>query len=492
MQSTFDAFFNQHSTIGHALKILKILQLTCTICLSFLLVACQLPQREPAATRFEPDLMLREVHRLANNLSSTKTAFEIESTTESRFFTLQDIKKGEYLYSYDANHTLIAARGKYETKAGNEELIWLSTNGFVRRNDGQWEKTHQYPDQSLSLFNAYQVFAKLQNRMKMLDVNNHRDFVEFYYDSDLKAGLQTLSELGNINLQQLPLHGLRAIAHFYIHKQLNLLQQVNLNIVDQSNNKTLLKLQLLFYDVNQPVQIKAPEDVHTGDQAEDTDEMLNENERWTLLNDLLRKQKSNLVYNVLSDLKYTYNVQNQRLQGHTVNQGQVVRTQGQYIYAGDRRIQNDRVDSSFEFAEGSKGSFLKDEQGWREDKFYQAPEKDFLPVLLYDLMSLNQGMNAFVKDDQVIFSYSGTNQLVFVICSHLFDLDLSELKGQTIQIDFDLHLNRAREEISQLQIRLRSPYNDAINLHAKMQFVHYGDRAVVTWPLENNGQITLP
>lgn len=463
------------------ISILRFLSLFTLVSLLLTTTACQLSK--PAVKENKPpelEDILRSIHKSAAELMSCKTKLRVISKTESRFFTVEDKTEGNYYYAYDSSRSLIGAKAELKTNTGTEDLIWLPANGYIRRNEGSWEQSTQYPDQSYSLLTAYNVFAKLESRMQLLPVADHPELVEFYYDHTNRTGLTTLAGLGDINLQQLPLKGLRALAHFFFRTDSGQLQQVDFQIEDTRDQQILLDLQLLFYDVNQEVRLEAPS---SGDKQAPAQQetLLDATQRWNQLSELLEAAKKFSSYHLLSDLKYVYKPQGQKLQGHTVNQGQVVQEKNTYFQIGDRRIQNDRVEREVEFAENPEASYLHEKDGWVRQNA-GTPDHSPVQVLLTDLLSLNQGLTASSTPGKTVYSYSGQNQIFFLLCKHLFDMDLSELRGQDIRIDLSVTIDDEKKQVELFRIRLRSPYNDTLDLTGSLQFLNYDAPITVSWP----------
>lgn len=438
------------------------------------LTACQTtePVVHQAAT-LDRESLLRQIHKVSASIQSATTKIQSETTTQNRFFTIQDSLAGTYLYSYDASRSLVGAQADLQSSEGREQLIWLPTNGYIRRDDNPWETSTQYPNQTYSLVNAYSIFSKLESRMSLLPVESHPELVEFYYDSDSRSGMEILSGLGSVPLQQLPLTGLRAIVHFFFQRESGQLQQLALQIDEPAQSKTWTQLSMLFYDVNQEVRMTAPE-LGSDTQESAPTELLNEAERWNHLSQLLDQAQLYETYQMLKDVQYIYNVPGQTLRGHNVDQVQVVQQNGNYFLRGDRRIQNDRANFDTEVYQIPSGVYTGKPGSW--NRIQDGTPKSPVSTLIYDLLSLNQGLTASRSQGKTVYSYSGTNQLFFVLCNHLFEMDLRDLRNQKIQIDLDFSIEDHSSTPHRFRIRLRSPYNDTLDLTGEMQFLNYNEQ----------------
>lgn len=441
--------------------------------------ACQpLLVQQPEPKLPERDFFLRTLHQFGATVHSAKTQIKYLAKTQSRFFTLEDHREGFYHFTYDSARALLNAHSQLNTPLGQEELLWFPAKAYIRRNEGPWEETRQHPDQSYSIVEAYRVFGQLESKMTLLGVEGHPDLVEFYYDHDSKSGLEVLAQLGAINLQQLPLYGLRGLAHFFFQKDSGQLQQVDLTIEDEVQ-APLVSLTLVFEGINQPIELQAPElDETAQSETDQTQLRLDEGTRWTDLSQRLAAHEAIATYQLASDLRYTYHIQEQHLNGHTVDQLQMVRQDAGYFVRGDRRLQNDRVDARLEYYQNQHGAWTQEPSGdWQ--RIAEGHDRDPASRLLYQLLRLNQGLMASEGQGKIVYSYSGMNPVFFGLLSELFNLDLSELRGQTIQIDLALTVPAQDTTLQSFRIRLRSPYNDTLDLQASLDFLNYDRPALV-------------
>ena len=242
------------------------------------------------------------------------------------------------------------------------------------------------------------------------------------------------------------------------------------------------EVQLIFYDINQPLNLVAPSNsVNAGRKG--NDRSLDEAERWKRLSTLQAELMKHQTYKILSDVKYVYNTLNAGLHGHTVNSGQVVKLKSGYLFRGDRRIQNDRTDVLQEFVEIPSGNFVLTSGNWvRQPVTAKASSPAY--TLIYDLLQLNQGLSASENENKTIFSYSGKNRLFFMLCRDLFHMDLSELNGQNVQIDLSVTADKNSLTLESFSLRLRTVYNNVLDLTGYMQFLEYGSPRIVDLPPE--------
>lgn len=430
----------------------------------------------------EDEDIIRNIHSHAATLTAGKTKFSLKSNTESRFFSITEEREGDYAYQYDQNQSLTSARGSSRSNDGSENFIWLSTCAFIQRNDSAWEPTNDNPDQSLSVLTAYNVFTKLENKFTLIRPKDPHEPVEYFYGSTNKSIMELLSQIGNINLQHLPLNGLKAEAHFYVVPQSGQIQQVNVQIIDTRKNSVPAEVQLIFYDINQPLNLVAPSNsVNAGRKG--NDRSLDEAERWKRLSTVQAELMKHQTYKILSDVKYVYNTLNAGLHGHTVNSGQVVKLKSGYLFRGDRRVQNDRTDVLQEFVESPSGNFVLTSGNWvRQPVTAKASSPAY--TLIYDLLQLNQGLSASENENKTIFSYSGKNRLFFMLCRDLFHMDLSELNGQNVQIDLSVTADKNSLTLESFSLRLRTVYNNVLDLTGYMQFLEYDSPRIVDLPPE--------
>ena len=97
---------------------------------------------------------------------------------------------------------------------------------------------------------------------------------------------------------------------------------------------------------------------------------------------------------------------------------------------------------------------------------------------------MNQGLSASENENKTIFSYSGKNRLFFMLCRDLFHMDLSELNGQNVQIDLSVTADKNSLTLESFSLRLRTVYNNVLDLTGYMQFLEYGSPRIVDLPPE--------
>ena len=71
-----------------------------------------------------------------------------------------------------------------------------------------------------------------------------------------------------------------------------------------------------------------------------------------------------------------------------------------------------------------------------------------------------------------------------MLCRDLFHMDLSELNGQNVQIDLSVTADKNSLTLESFSLRLRTVYNNVLDLTGYMQFLEYGSPRIVDLPPE--------
>lgn len=447
------------------------MQLACTLSIMALLSSCT-GQVQPSSP---PPVMDREtVQRLvleqANLVQASTSTISYRSVLSSPYFVIQDQREGKYYYQYNKSQALMGAASDLKLNEQHEEYRWLTTRAFLRQNDGSWETSTLYPDQSYSALTAYQVFSQLTSELQYLEVEGHPDLAEFFYSTDRQSGLKTVAQLADINIQQLPVEGLRVFLHFFVEKATGFLRQLDLSILDQREQKNIVDLRLLFEKLEDAGRLMAPSNEEIQPDVSAGAQLLDERERWNFLSAVQQNMRESQTYSLLSDIKYLYSIQGQNLRGHTVHRGQLVRDEQGYYILGDRRINNDRMDRMQNYYEDRTGTYLEDNGSWIRQNI-QPRDLPPAEALLNDLLKLNQGLHAASSKGRIVFSYSGSNPLFLLLCEDLFSMDMAEYRSMALQIDVDASLSEESQQIDSFRIRLRSAKTNQLDLTGQLYFV---------------------